>query len=193
MNWIPFLSFVLASIYSPGPNNIASMSNAIRYGFWGSLKFRCGIFCGFFTMQAMAALGSAALYDVIMAVRAGVQAVGAAYILRLAWKTYFAPPVAENASAARGCTFLSGLTLALLNVKAMLFAITVMSVYALPVSAKPLFLLGFGLMMTLFSFSSINVWAACGAAFSRVLSRHGLAVRTVMALLLVYCAVSLYL
>lgn len=191
MNWIPFLSFVLASIYSPGPNNIASMSNAIRYGFWGSLKFRCGIFCGFFTMQATAALGSAALYDAILTIRPGVQAVGAAYILWLAWKTYSAPPVGESASAARGCTFLSGLTLALLNVKAMLFAITVMSVYALPVSAKPLFLLGFGLMMTLFSFSSINVWAACGAAFSRVLNRHGKAVKTVMALLLVYCAVSL--
>ena len=32
MNWFSFFSYVLVSTFTPGPNNISSMSNASRYG-----------------------------------------------------------------------------------------------------------------------------------------------------------------
>jgi len=194
MNWLSFLGYVLAAVFSPGPNNITSMSNAVRYGFWNSLKYRCGIFCGFFVIQSLAALCSAFLLDLIPAVQPYMLALGAAYILWMAWKTFSSAPTGGELTAdARDNTFISGVLLQFVNVKVIVFALTTMSVYAVPHSTSPLFLLGFGLLMTVFSYTSITCWAAFGAVFSRVLSKHERAVNIVLALLLAYCAVSMYL
>ena len=193
MNWLSFLGYVLATVFTPGPNNISSMSNAGRYGFGASLRYRLGIYFGFFVIQSLAALFSAALLDVIPAVQPYMLALGAAYILWMAWKTLTSAPSGEPAGEARDNTFLSGLLLQFVNVKVILFAITTMSVYAVPYSTSPVFLLIFGAVMATFAFVSINCWAAFGAVFSRVLRRHERAVNVVMALLLVWCAVALYL
>ena len=79
------------------------------------------------------------------------------------------------------------------NVKVIIFAVTTMSTFVLPhVRSLPaLVLFAFGLAGT--AFVSVNCWAAFGAAFSRALRRHERAANAVMALLLVYCALSLYL
>ncbi|MBP5212171.1 MAG: hypothetical protein J6Z30_04870 [Pyramidobacter sp.] len=51
----------------------------------------------------------------------------------------------------------------------------------------------FGFVMATVAWISTNCWAAFGAVFSRVLRRHERVVNTVMGLLLVWCAVALYL
>ncbi|MBP5212837.1 MAG: LysE family transporter [Pyramidobacter sp.] len=194
MNLLSFLGYVLATVFTPGPNNISSMSNAGRYGFGASLRYRLGIYCGFFIVQSLAALFSAVLLDVIPAVQPYMLALGAVYILWMAWKTFTSAPSGDAlAGEARDNTFLSGLLLQFVNVKVILFAITTMSVYAVPYSSSPAFLLAFGFVMATCAFVSINCWAAFGAVFSRVLRRHERAVNVVMALLLVWCAVALYL
>ena len=192
-NLLPFFGYVLATVFTPGPNNISSMSNAGRYGFGASLRYRLGIYFGFFVIQSLAALFSAFLLDVIPAVQPYMLALGAAYILWMAWKTFSSAPSGDADEPARDNTFLSGLLLQFVNVKVIIFAITTMSVYAVPYSTSPLFLLTFGAAMATFAFISINCWAAFGAVFSRALRRHERAVNCVMALLLAWCAVSLYL
>ena len=49
------------------------------------------------------------------------------------------------------------------------------------------------MLMATGAWISTNCWAAFGAAFSRALRKHERVVNTVMGLLLVYCAVALYL
>lgn len=192
MNWFSFLSYVLVSTFAPGPNNISSMSNAGRYGFGASLRYRLGIFCGFFAVQLLAALFSATLLDYIPAAQPYMLALGAAYILWMAWKTLTSRSGGEKPSAADNA-FLSGVLLQFVNVKVIIFAVTTMSTFVLPhVRSLPaLVLFAFGLAGT--AFVSVNCWAAFGAAFSRALRRHERAANAVMALLLVYCALSLYL
>lgn len=69
-----------------------------------------------------------------------------------------------------------------------------MEAYILPhFQGQPLILGGFALLLALIGFVFTLVWSAFGAAFQRLFSRHARAVNTVMALLLVYCAVSLFL
>ena len=148
-NLLPFLGYVLATVFTPGPNNISSMSNAGRYGFGASLRYRLGIYFGFFVIQTLAALFSAFLLDVIPAVQPYMLALGAAYILWMAWKTFSSAPSGDADEPARDNTFLSGLLLQFVNVKVIIFAITTMSVYAVPYSTSPLFLLAFGAAMGL--------------------------------------------
>ena len=69
-----------------------------------------------------------------------------------------------------------------------------MEVYILPYyQNQPLTLLGFALLLALIGFIFTLCWAAFGSVFRRVFSHHGRIVNTIMALLLVYCAISLFL
>lgn len=42
-SWIGFLSYVFITAFTPGPNNIMSMSNASRLGFKKAFPFNLGI------------------------------------------------------------------------------------------------------------------------------------------------------
>ena len=42
-----FLIYCFITAYTPGANNLLSMSNAIRYGFRRSIRFNLGILAGF--------------------------------------------------------------------------------------------------------------------------------------------------
>ena len=64
-NFAAFVSYVLITTFTPGPNNIMSMSNASRYGFKRSIMFNVGVFLGFFLIMALSALFSVALYGLI--------------------------------------------------------------------------------------------------------------------------------
>ncbi|MDY3868462.1 MAG: LysE family transporter [Pyramidobacter sp.] len=191
MNWIPFLSYVAVSTFTPGPNNISSMSNAGRYGFWRSMAYRLGIASGFFVIMLAAALFSAVLLEKIPPLKPWLLALGAAYILWLAWKTYSGG--GSHGSSQSDCTFLSGLLLQLVNVKVILYGITIMSTFVLPHTSSLAVYAGVSAFLAAMAFVSTSSWALFGAAFSRFLSSHERLANTVMALLLVYCAVSLYL
>ena len=54
-------------------------------------------------------------------------------------------------------------------------------------------LLGFALLLAFIGFLFTLAWSAFGSVFQRLFSRHARLVNTIMALLLVYCAVSLFL
>ena len=90
--------------------------------------------------------------------------------------------------------FLGGLALQFVNPKIYLYGILSMEVYILPYyQNQPLTLLGFALLLALIGFIFALCWAAFGSVFRRVFSHHGRIVNTIMALLLVYCAISLFL
>jgi len=91
-NLAVFLSYVLVTSFTPGPNNIMSMSNASRYGFRKSIRFNYGVFFGFFGIALLCSLFSVALFSFIPAIKSTMTGIGAAYILWLAWKTYHSKP-----------------------------------------------------------------------------------------------------
>ena len=122
---------------------------------------------------------------------AAALALGAAYILWLAWKTYSGG--GSHGSSQSDCTFLSGLLLQLVSVKVILYGITIMSTFVLPHTSSLAVYAGVSAFLAAMAFVSTSSWALFGAAFSRFLSSHERLANTVMALLLVYCAVSLYL
>ena len=90
-------------------------------------------------------------------------------------------------------SFFAGMVLQFMNPKIYIYAITAMSLYILPVFHSTLSLAGFTLVLTAIGASGSYVWALFGSIFCRFFARHTKAVNLIMALLLVYCAVSLFL
>ena len=123
MNFAAFLSYVILTSITPGPNNIMSMTNAGRYGFRRSLPFNFGVFAGFLVVMAGCALFSSLLYEAVPAIEPYMLCAGAAYILWLAfhvWRSDAGPSETGDASN----SFAAGAALQFVNVKVILYGIT---------------------------------------------------------------------
>jgi len=190
-----FLSYVLMTSFTPGPNNIMSMSNASRYGFRKSILFNVGVFWGFFCVINLCSLFSVTLYRLIPSVRPAMTCLGAAYILWLAWKTYRSKPAGAGPDDhdKRTNTFWSGLILQFVNPKVILYGVTTVSTFIVPYYKTIPALAGFSVFLAFVGFVATCCWSLFGSVFQRFLLNNDTAVNTVMALLLVYCAVSLFL
>ena len=168
------------------------MSNAARLGFRKSVSFNFGITMGFLIVMTVCTLFSSTLYSALPKVKFYMQLLGAAYMLYLAWKVWKTSSDLEVESR-KESSFLSGMVLQFLNPKIYIYAITAMSLYILPLYHSVVALIVFVLILTIIGASGSYVWALFGSAFCRFFTKHTKGVNLVMALLLVYCAVSLYL
>ena len=187
-----FLIYCFITAYTPGANNLLSMSNAARLGFRKSVSFNFGITMGFLIVMTVCTLFSSTLYSALPKVKFYMQLLGAAYMLYLAWKVWKTSSDLEVESR-KEASFLSGMVLQFLNPKIYIYAITAMSLYILPLYHSVVALIVFVLILTIIGASGSYVWALFGSAFCRFFTKHTKGVNLVMALLLVYCAVSLYL
>ena len=187
-----FLIYCFITAYTPGANNLLSMSNAARLGFRKSVSFNFGITMGFLIVMTVCTLFSSTLYSALPKIKFYMQLLGAAYMLYLAWKVWKTSSDLEVESR-KESSFLSGMVLQFMNPKIYIYAITAMSLYILPLYHSVVALIVFVLILTIIGASGSYVWALFGSAFCRFFTKHTKGVNLVMALLLVYCAVSLYL
>ena len=192
-NIAAFLSYVLVTTFTPGPNNIMSMSNASRYGFKKSILFNVGVFFGFLIILALCSIFSVTLYSLIPSIKPIMTYIGAAYILWLAWKTYKSTPHSEGKSEKHSNTFLSGLLLQFVNPKVIIYGITTVSTFIVPYYDSVFVLAGFTVFLASIGFISTCCWSMFGSVFQRFLFKNDKLVSIIMALLLIYCAVSLFL
>lgn len=193
MNFATFFSYTFLTAYTPGPNNIMSMTNASRDGLKRTLPFLAGILAGFIVVMAACAALSSLLFAFIPSIRFGMLCVGAAYILWLAWTVWRDKPHTGKAGAVRVNSFMSGMLLQFVNVKIMLYGITAMSSYVLPHFRDALTIASFALLLSAIGGLGCLTWSVFGAVFEQLFQKYRKILNAVMALLLVYCAVSLFL
>lgn len=190
--WFSFLTYAVITAATPGPNNIMSMSNGVRKGFRGALPFNLGILTGFTMVMILCTLFCSLLSTLIPKIKTPMLILGAAYMLYLAWEIFRSPGLIEEDHSKSG--FLSGLLLQFINPKIYIYCIMSMEAYILPYySGQPLTLLLFDLLLSLIGFVFTIAWTVFGSVFQTLFSRHARVVNTILALLLVYCAVSLFL
>ena len=84
-------AFVLATTFSPGPNNILSGSIAMLRGYRGALPFMVGVFTGFAITMLVCAAAAAVLLDAVPGVEPILKYVGAAYILWTIQRVFLGP------------------------------------------------------------------------------------------------------
>ncbi|SET40113.1 LysE family transporter [Paenibacillus sp. NFR01] len=188
-----FLAYIFITAYTPGPNNIMSMSHSGKYGLRRAILFNLGILAGFSVMMCLCTLFSATLLMVLPALKPVMLVIGAGYIVRMAWKTLRSGSLVDPGTDNGAPAFGSGMALQFVNPKTILYGITSMSSYILPHFASIPVVLAFALLLAFIGFTGSLCWAFFGAAFRNLFNRYASAVNAVMAVMLLYCAASLFL
>lgn len=189
--WLNFLSYAIVTAVTPGPNNIMSMSNGSRLGFRKAFPFNLGIWAGFSSVMLLCTFFCSSLSAAIPKIKTPMLIAGAFYMLFLAWKTFRSPSVIEENHS--HSSFLSGLTLQFVNPKIYIYCIVSMEAYILPYYHEKWNLLAlFALLLAFIGFVFTLCWSLFGSAFKLIFSKYAKVTNTIMALLLVYCAISLF-
>lgn len=191
-SWTSFLTYAVVTAVTPGPNNIMSMSNGSRRGFQGALPFNFGILAGFSAVMILCTAFCSLLSTWIPKIKTPMLMAGACYMLYLAWETFHSSEPIQEDHSRDG--FLSGLLLQFVNPKIYIYCIMSMEAYILPFyNGQPVPLLGFALLLAFIGFIFTLLWSAFGSIFKWLFSKRAKLVNAAMALLLIYCAISLFL
>ena len=192
MSITAFLSYVLITSITPGPSNILMTNEAQRFGFTGAWRFTCGILAGFAALGLMSGVFATSLYNWIPIIEPYFKIAGAAYLLYLAWQVGI-PKSSEKKSLEVQSSFLSGFIFQLINVKSILFFITVMSAFILPFSDS-LSSIVFYLVSAIFlGWLALLLWSGFGSVFKNLFAKYDKPFRFVMSMLLIYSAISIFL
>lgn len=124
-----FLLMATATVLSPGPGVVMTLTNALRYGLRGTFGGILGISCGALLVAGISATSLGVLLAASALAFTVLKFIGAAYLIYLGIRLWRAPPFrfAEQASHAASFSkrFAEGLSLQLTNPKAIFFFLSV--------------------------------------------------------------------
>lgn len=190
-----FLVYCIGMSFTPGPNNLMSLSVSQKVGFKRAVPFLWGLFFSFFIINGAAYLCSSTLQELIPQLETLFKALGSLYILYLTYKIVKPPSKTSEKEEKniKSRLFISGFVLNLTNIKVMLFFLMGYMVFILPAftSLVPRLLLGI-IMCLLCSVSNV-LWALAGAAFRHYFAAHERVTSIVLGLLLLFSVVEIWL
>lgn len=124
-----FLLVAAATVLSPGPGVVMTLTNALRYGFRGTFGGILGISAGALVVATLSATGLGVLLATSAMAFTVLKYAGAAYLIYLGVRLWKAPPFRFEEPSLRpagiGRRFLEGLTLQITNPKAIFFFLSV--------------------------------------------------------------------
>ena len=177
------LSAIL-TVWSPGPNNILLLSNASKYGVRGNLRFMIGIWSGSLTLMCLSGLFCGTLGRIIPGIQPVMKYLGAAYILYLSWQTWRRLPPSDQVQEKKP-TWKMGFFLQMINVKIIIYGLTMFSAYILPYETRVPMLFAFAVYLMILGALGNLIWTFAGNVLKRGYSSHYRLMNGVMALLLV--------
>ena len=169
------LLFCTAMSFSPGPNTTLSTALAANYGLKRALGFCFAVPAGWTLLMLVCGLGLGAAVTGAPALRWGVKLAGAGYMVWLAWKLARSDRMAQADPSRLNVTFLQGVGMQFLNIKAWMLALTLSAGWVVNAGGHPTDNPGQRLaiicgVMMLFAFTSNLSYALLGS-----LLRHWLA------------------
>jgi threonine/homoserine/homoserine lactone efflux protein len=189
-NLYPFLAYVFVTTFTPGPNNVLAMTNAMHAGYRRTIGFLAGMMAGFVVIMLFSGLINAVLASLIPPVRFWLNLFGAAYMIYLAVTIVRSSFRSDHAESQGMNTFGAGFALQFVNLKLILYGVTVYSIFITPFYRTPLPVILFALALTCVGFVSVSAWALGGNLFRRFLQKYHLWFNLAMAALLIYAAVA---
>lgn len=188
----PLLIFVLATTFSPGPNNISAAAMGINIGYKNSLPYLLGIMIGFSLIMMLCAFVSSKIISVLPNLETYLSYVGFAYILWLAYSTLTSNIHSSHKTATQQA-FTKGFVLQLVNPKAIVYGLTLYSTFLVALANNTPYLIGTSFLFGAITFSAISIWALFGSVLRHKLSNPAFhrAVNFILALLLAYTAFTL--
>lgn len=124
-----FLLMAVATVFSPGPGVVMTLTNALRHGLSGTFAGILGIAFGALVVAAISATSLGILLATSAVAFTALKFVGAAYLIYLGIRLWRAPAFrlsnVETREAGIAQRFVEGLSLQLTNPKAVFFFLSV--------------------------------------------------------------------
>ena len=137
------------------------------------------------------AVFSSILYETIPAIKPFFLTGGALYMLYLAWIVLKNKPHSEKDSIKDTHIVLHGALQQFINIKVIIYAITVWSTFILPHYNTFAALAGWYIFLSCFGPICAFCWVVVGTSFDKLLGKYGTVINIIMALGLVYCAAAM--
>lgn len=189
---LSFFIYVFVASFTPGPNNIMAMSSANRFGFRRTGPFILGVAAGFFLVMLVCSYFNVVLHAFIPRIQMVMNLLGCLYMAYLAVKIIRSTSKGKDGELAQANSFFTGAALQFVNPKGILYGITAVSTFIIPVTQSVHVLLLVSLFLAAAAVMSTSCWAMFGSLFKRFLARYERPFNLVMGLLLLYGAVSVY-
>ena len=189
---LPLLVFAFSASATPGPNNIMMLTAAAAHGMRRALPQLAGVAVGFGVMVALVACGLGLPLTQSRMMQRVVQAAGAIWMARLAWKIATAP-VKDDLRAAPLLSFWGACAFQWINPKGWFMAIAATATFLPPGGNALVFGPLIGLVFTLVSVPCVGSWGLIGASGAHLL-RHPVRLRVfnvTMAVLLLATVVAM--
>jgi threonine/homoserine/homoserine lactone efflux protein len=130
MPWPEFTALLVlgtAMSFSPGPNTTLSTALAANRGLKGAMHFVCAVPIGWGALVLLCAFGLGALLVAAPILVWVVKGIGVAYLLWMAYRLSRSGSLAHADDAKLNVTFWQGAALQFVNIKAWMFALTVVA------------------------------------------------------------------
>lgn len=162
------LVFCTAMSFSPGPNTTLSTALAANLGLKRALKFCVAVPVGWTILMIGSGLGLGALVLGVPALRWAVKIAGVAYLLWLAARLARTGELSQVDERRLDVTFLQGVGLQFLNIKAWMLALTLTAGWVVNAAGQPASNPGerlaiISVLMVGFAFSSNLLYAVVGS------------------------------
>lgn len=194
MPLLSFLLFVVVSSFTPGPNNFMAMSFANQYGFKRTIKFCLGVSVGFFVLVLLCSFFNFFLINLLPIIKGPLTILGVGYMLYLAFKALTSKEHTNDRTDGNSKNlFVIGALLQFINPKGILYGVTVVTTFILPYYNSYLSYFIFSLFLGIVGFISSSSWSLFGSIFQKFLAKYRQTFNIIMALLLVYSAISIIL
>jgi cysteine/O-acetylserine efflux protein len=189
-NLYPFLIYVIVTTFTPGPNNIMAMTNAMRDGFHKTIRFLFGIFAGFIVILLLSGLLNLVLANILPGVHIWLNILGAVYMVFLAIHIMRSRPIADDPSENKLNSFKAGFVMQFLNIKVIVYGITVFSLFIIERYHDLALISLFAIALSFIGFVATATWAVAGNLFRPLLKKHYRIFNIVMGALLIYTAIA---
>jgi cysteine/O-acetylserine efflux protein len=189
-NLYPFLIYVIVTTFTPGPNNIMAMTNAMHDGLKRTIRFIFGIFAGFIAILLLSGLLNFVLSNLLPNVHAWLNYLGAGYMVFLAIHIMRSKPIADDSSENKFNSFKAGFIMQFLNIKVIVFGITVFSLFIIERYHDLVSISLFAIVLAFIGFVATSTWAVAGNLFRPLLKKYYRIFNIVMGALLIYTAIA---
>ncbi|GIN86271.1 amino acid transporter LysE [Heyndrickxia sporothermodurans] len=191
MPFLSFLLFVFITSFTPGPNNIMAMAFANKHGLKRTMKFCLGVGVGFFVITLLSVFFNLMLTNLLPIIEYPLTILGVGYMLYLAFKILTSKDSDDRKDRGDNNFFIIGMFVQFINPKGILYGITVVATFILPYYHSYFSYLGFSLFLGIVGLMSTFSWSLFGSIFQKLLLKYKRLFNIVMALLLVYSAISI--
>jgi len=191
-SYLPIISYILISTFTPGPSNISSASLAVLHGYKNTLRYQAGLATGVFLLMFLSGLLATTIVKILPTFEPIMRYAGAIYILYLAFGILKASYTFTQKDS-KPLGFLHGFTLQILNPKLFVYAFTLFSAFLATITRNIIVLLLVVTFLALVAFCATSTWALFGTAIKTHLQqpRLKLVINIILSLSLIYTAISL--